>query len=70
MQVINSKESKNLTLETAGIRLQKIQASLTLQLNCNDPLHALDDRKKYSETTVGNRMQWKPAVFAVKRFAV
>ena len=59
-----------MTLETAGIRPQKIRALLTLQLNCSDPLHALDDCKKYSETTVGNRTQWKPAVFAVKRFAV
>ena len=68
--MIDCKESRNLTLEIAGIRLQKIQALLTLQLSCSDPLHALSDSKKYSEITVGNRTQWKPAVFAVKRFAV
>ena len=59
-----------MTLTTAGIKLQKMQASLTLHLNCSDPLHALSDCKKYSEITVRNRTQWKPAVFAVKRFAV
>ena len=64
------KGNKNLTLESAGIRLQKIQALMTLQLNHSDPLYALSDCKKYSEITVGKRTQWKPAVFAVKRFAV
>ena len=59
-----------MTLETAEIRLQIIQALLTLQLDCSDPLHALNNGKKYSELTVGNRTQWKPVVFAVKRFAV
>jgi len=68
--VIDCKESRNLNLETAGIRLQIIQVLLTLQLSCSDPLHALIDSKKNSEITVGNRTQWKPAVFAVKRFAV
>ena len=70
IQVINHKESKYLTLETAGIRLQKPQALLALQIKCSDPLHALSDCKKYSEIKVGNRTQWKPAVFAVKKFAV
>ena len=70
IQVVDCKESRNVTAETAVIRLQKIQALLTLQLNCSDPLHVLSDSKKCSETTVGKRTQWKPAVFAVKRFAV
>ena len=47
-----------------------MQALRTLQLNCSDPLHALSDSKKYSETAVRKQTQWKPAVFAVKRFAV
>ena len=47
-----------------------MQALQFLQLNCSDPLHALSKCKKYSEITVGKRTQWKPAVFAVKRFAV
>ena len=45
-----------MTLETAGIRPQKIRALLTLQLNCSDPLHALSHSKKYIETTVGNQI--------------
>ena len=68
--MIDRLESRNLTLETAGIQLQKIQALLSLQLNCGDPLHALSDPKKCSEITVGKQTQWKPAVFKAKRFAV
>ena len=30
----------------------------------------MNECKKYSETTVGKRTQWKPVVFAVKIFAV
>ena len=59
-----------MTLKDAGIRMQKIQALLTLHLNCSDPLHTLKDCKKCSEITVRKRTQWKPAVFAEKRFAV
>ena len=70
MKKIDHKESRDLNSETASIRLQKMQALLCLHLNCSDPLHALSDCKKYSEITVGKRTQWKPAVFAVKRFAV
>ena len=62
--------NRNLTLETAVIRLQKIQALPTLPLICSDPLHTLNDCKKCIGTTVRKRTQWKPAVFAVKRFAV
>ena len=68
--MIDCKVSRNLTLKTAGIRLQKMKALLSLQFKCSDPLHALSDCKKYIEITVGKRTQWKPAVFAVKRFAV
>ena len=68
--MLDHRESRNLTLETAGIRLQKIQALLSLQLYCSNPLHALEDCKKYSEIAVGKWTQWKPAIFAVERFAV
>ena len=47
-----------------------MQALQSLQLNCSDPLHVPGDCIKYSEITVGKRTQWKPAVLAVKRFAV
>ena len=68
--MIDCKVSRNLTLKTAGIRLQKIWTLLSLEPSCSDPLHGLSDCKKYIEIAVRKQTQWKPAVFAVKRFAV
>lgn len=59
-----------MTLETAGIRLQKIWTLLSLEPSCSDPLHGLSDCKKYIEIAVRKQTQWKPADFAVKKFAV
>ena len=40
------------------------------QLNYSDPLHAVDDCPKCSESAVGFVTQWKPSIFAVKILAV
>ena len=40
------------------------------QTGDSGPLHAVNDCSNCSETTVRKRTQWKPVVFAVKRFAV
>ena len=51
-------------------KLHRVGIYTASNLSYSDPLHAVGDCKKCSETAVGNVTQWIPAIFAVKRFAV
>ena len=70
LQVLACKKTRWQAFKTAGTRLQKVKVGLSIHLDCSDPLQAVSDYSNCSETTVGNWTQWKPAVFAAKRFAV
>ena len=51
-------------------KLHRVGIYTASNLSYSDPLHAVGDCKKCSETAVGNVTQWIPAISAVKRFAV
>ena len=51
-------------------KLHRVGIYTASNLSYSDPLHAVGDCKKCSETAVGNVTQWIPSIFAVKRFAV
>ena len=65
MLIVNTKCQK-----IAVIELQNLKVWRMIQFDYSDPLYTIDDCKKYSETTVGKRTQWKPVVFTVKILAV
>ena len=51
-------------------KIAKITLRSGLQWKCSDPLLAFNDCRKCSGSAVGNGTQRKPALFAVKKFAV